>query len=315
MKSNTPCPAPREYATIRDNKLEMSTLRKIEPWLYMAVPLVLLVLFFVVPMGMALYISMLDYGHSIFSPGFIGLENYRILLGSPHFWQVLWNTVLFMLAVVPAMIVIPIVVALIVNHQLRGIALFRALIYLPVVVSLVVAGIAWKWLYAPDGLINYLLSMGGVPKINWLISPDTALLAVSIMVVWKGVGYYMMMYLSNLQSISKELYEAAEVDGASLLQKHWHITLPHLRPAMAMVGIISTIGALKVFTEVYVMTRGGPVGATETFVYYIYDQAFGNLNLGVASAAGFVLMLIIFVLSLINIKYFYLKAEKEALNA
>jgi putative chitobiose transport system permease protein len=289
--------------------------RHLEPWLYLGLPLLLLVVFFIVPMGMALYISMLDYGHSIFSPDFIGLGNYTALVKSPHFWQVVWNTLIFMVAMVPAMVVIPILVALVVNHQLRGMAFFRAMIYLPVVVSLVVAGIAWKWLYASDGLINYLLSYVGIPKIQWLVSPDIALYAVGLMVVWKGVGYYMMMYLSNLQSLSNELYEAADVDGANIFQKHWHITMPHLRPTMAMVGIISTIGALKVFTEIYVMTRGGPVGSTETFVYYIYDQAFGNLNLGMASAAGFVLMILIFTLSLINIKSFYLKAEAEALNA
>lgn len=293
----------------------MALPRKLIPWLYLGVPLVLLVVFFLVPMGMALYISMLDYEHSIFEPAFIGLENYKALVHSSHFWRVLANTFVFMMGVVPAMIIVPIFVALVVNHRLRGMALFRALIYLPVVVSLVVAGIAWKWLYASDGLINYLLSAMGLPKVQWLVSPDIALFAVALMVVWKGVAYYMMMYLASLQSIAHELYEAAEVDGAGLWQKHWHVTLPHLRPTMAMVAIISTIGALKVFTEIYVMTRGGPVGATETFVYYIYDQAFGNLNLGIASAAGFVLMAIIFVLSLINIRMFYLKAEKEALNA
>jgi putative chitobiose transport system permease protein len=299
---------------LRDNRYIMTFHTKIEPWLYLFLPLILLIVFFLIPMGMALQISTLDYGRSIFSPEFIGGQNYLTLVKSPHFWQVMWNTIIFMVALVPAMIVVPILVALFVNNQLKGITLFRAMIYLPVVVSVVVAGIAWKWLYASDGLINYLLSFLGISKINWLVSPDIALYAIVIMIVWKGVGYYMMMYLSNLQSISHELYEAAEVDGANLFQKHWNITIPHLRPAMAMVGIISTIGSLKVFTEIYVMTRGGPVGSTETFVYYIYDQAFGSLNLGIASAAGFVLMIIVFALSLINIKYFYLKAEKEALN-
>ena len=284
-------------------------------WLYLALPLLLLTVFFFLPMGMAFYISLLDYGHSIFHPAFIGAGNYQALFTSPHFWQVLENTVLFMLAVVPAMMILPIPVALLVNNRLRGMSLFRALLYLPVVVSLVVAGIAWKWLYASDGLLNYLFGRIGIPPVNWLISPDIALYAVAIMVIWKGVGYYMMMYLANLQSVSGELYEAAEVDGASVWQKHWYVTLPELRPTIALVAIISTIGALKVFTEIYVMTRGGPVGSTETFVYYIYDQAFGNLNLGLACAAGFVLTLVIFALSLVNIQYFYLRAEKEALNA
>lgn len=287
---------------------------KIRPWLYLALPLLLFAVFFFLPMGMAFYISLLDYGHSLFEPQFVGLANYRTLLQSAHFWQVLWNTLLFMVLVVPAMILLPIPMAVVMNTPVRGIRLVRLLVYLPVVVSLVVAGIAWKWLYASDGLINYLLSQVGLPRVDWLVSPDWALLAVSIMVIWKGLAYYMMMYLSNLQSVSQELYEAAEIDGANMWQKHWHITLPHLHPVMAMVAIISTIGALKVFTEVYVMTRGGPVGSTETFVYYIYDQAFGQLNLGLASAAGFVLMLILLVFSLINIKMVYLKTEREAAN-
>jgi putative chitobiose transport system permease protein len=290
------------------------SLSKFEPWFYLIVPLALLLVFFFLPMGMAFRISLHDYSHSLFSPQFIGFGNYTALFRNPHFLRVLTNTFVFMLTVVPALIVLPIWVALVVNHQLKGITLFRALIYLPVVVSVVVAGIAWKWLYASDGLINYFLSLIGLPKINWLVSPDIALFAVALMVVWKGVGYYMMIYLANLQSISKELYEAAEVDGAGLFQKHWTVTLPHLRPAMAMVAIISCIGALKVFAEIYVMTRGGPVGSTETFVYYIYDQAFGNLNLGIACAAGFVLMVVILALSLLNIQFFYLKQEKEALN-
>jgi len=237
------------------------------------------------------------------APPFAGLVNYQALFSSAHFWQVLLNTALFTIMVVPAMVILPIPVAILMNQPFKGMPVFRSLIYLPVVVSLVVAGIAWKWLYQSNGTMN------------WLVYPNLALLAVAIMVVWKGLGYYMMIYLANLQSASNELYEAAEIDGAGLLQKHWYVTLPHVRPAMALVAIISTIGALKVFTEIYVMTRGGPVGARETLVYYIYDQAFGNLNLGLACAAGFVLMLVIFALSLLNIKYFYLKAEKEALNA
>ncbi len=168
--------------------------------------------------------------------------------------------------------------------------------------SMVVVGIAWRWLYADDGLINWFLSLFHIGKVGWLVNPDIALYSVMIVVVWKGMAYYMMMYLAHLQSLSQDLYEAAEIDGANLWQKHLNVTLPHLRPTMVMVAIISTIGSLKVFTEIYVMTRGGPVGATKTLVYYIYERAFENLDLGVASAAGIVLMLILLVFSILEMK-------------
>lgn len=285
------------------------------PWLYLAFPLALLMLFFIIPTGMAFYISLFDYSQHLYHPQFVGLANYQTLLTQPHFWQVAWNTLLFTGLTVPAMLTLPIILALLVNHQLKGITLFRTLIYLPVIVSVVVAGIAWKWLYASDGLINYLLSFLHIPKTPWLTAPEFAMVAIVIMVVWKGLGYYMMMYLASLQSISSELYESAQIDGANTFQSHWHITVPHLRPTMAMIALVSTIGALKVFTEMYVMTRGGPVGSTETMVYYIYEQAFGQLNLGLASAAGWLLVLVLLGLSLIQIQTVYLKAEDELKHA
>jgi putative chitobiose transport system permease protein len=175
---------------------------------------------------------------------------------------------------------------------------------------MVVVGIAWKWLYAYDGLINYGLTLFGLPKTGWLVNPDIALWAVMLVIVWKGLAYYMMMYLAHLQSISQELYQAAEMDGASRFQKHWHITIPALWPTIIMVAIISTIGSLKVFTEIYVMTQGGPVGSTQTLVYQIYEQAFQSLDLGLASAGGLVLMVILIVMSLIQLRF----SEWDSLN-
>ncbi len=275
---------------------------KATPYAYLAAPLVFLAVFFVVPLVMAFGISLYDYSHDLYTPQFVGLANYRALAGSAPFWKAFGNTFVFLLGVVPAMITLPIFLAVLVNGQLRGMAVFRSLIYIPVVISMVVVGIAWKWLYDSDGLINYFLARLGFQPVGWLVDPDVALLAVMIVVVWKGMAYYMMMYLAHLQSLSQDLYEAAVIDGASLWQKHWHVTLPHLKPTMLMVAIISTIGSLKVFTEIYVMTRGGPVGSTQTLVYYIYQRAFENLDLGLASAAGIVLMLILLGLSLLQIK-------------
>ncbi len=276
--------------------------RKQTPYLYLILPTVFMIGFFFLPLLMAFRISLLDYSHDLYTPAFVGLQNYQTLLHSAPFWHALQNTFVFLFGVVPAMVTLPIVLALLVNGKLKGITIFRSLIYIPVIISMVVVGIAWRWLYADDGLINWLLSLFNLPRVGWLVSPDIALYAVMIVVVWKGVAYYMMMYLAHLQSLSQDLYEAADIDGANALQKHWHVTLPHLRPTMMMVAIISTIGSLKIFTEIYVMTRGGPVGSTKTLVYYIYERAFENLDLGIASAAGIILMLILLAFSMLEMK-------------
>lgn len=272
------------------------------PYRYLSMPLLVLLAFFFLPFVLAFGISMYDYGQDLYAPQFIGLQNYQSLLKSGEFWLAIKNTAIFTLGVVPALVVLPVFLAVLVNQPLKGISVIRSLIYLPVVISMVVVGIAWKWLLQYDGLINYLLSFIGVSKIKWLVNPDIALVAIMMVVVWKGLAYYMMMYLSQLQTLSPELYEAAEIDGANTWQKHLHVTLPHLKPVMALVAVISTIGALKTFTEIYVMTRGGPVGATKTLVYYIYQRAFENLDLGIASAAGIIMMFILLVVSAIQIK-------------
>jgi putative chitobiose transport system permease protein len=276
--------------------------RKRTPYLYLLIPAVLLVVFFFLPLAMAFRISLLDYGGDLYHPAFVGLANYGALLRAPAFWSSLQNTFVLLVGVVPAMIALPLGLALLVNGKLRGIEAFRAVLYLPVIVSMVVAGLTWRWLLADDGLINGLLARVHLPKIGWLVSPDIALYSVMAVIVWKGAAYYMMMYLAHLQNVSKDLYEAASLDGADGWRRHWHVTFPHLRPTMIMVAIISTIGSLKVFTEIYVMTRGGPAGATKTLVYYIYERAFENLDLGLASAAGIVLMLILLGFSLLESK-------------
>ena len=277
--------------------------KKRTPYLYLILPGLFMLGFFFLPLIMAFRISLSDYSHDIYHPAFVGLGNYLKLAHTAPFWSAMQNTFLFLLGVVPAMMILPIFLALLLNGKLKGVAIFRSLIYIPVVISMVVVGIAWRWLYADDGLINWLLSLFHQSKVGWLVNPDIALYSVMIVIVWKGMAYYMMMYLAHLQSLSQELYEAAEIDGANIWQKHWHVTLPHLRPTMVMVAIISTIGSLKVFTEIYVMTRGGPVGATKTLVYYIYERAFENLDLGIASAAGIILMLILLAFSLLEMKF------------
>ncbi|MEM0951450.1 MAG: sugar ABC transporter permease [Cyanobacteria bacterium P01_H01_bin.74] len=269
--------------------------------LYLALPTLAIVVFFIAPLCGTMMMSLQDYSQSLYAPQFIGLKNYSSLLSDPVFLDAVKHTVIFLLGVVPCMVVLPVFLALLVNTQLRGIQMFRSMIYLPVVISLAVVGITWRWLYAQDGLLNWVIQTLGLPKVDWLVNPDIALFSIMVVVIWKGLPYYMMMYLAHLQQLPQSLQDAAKIDGAGGMQQLWHIIVPHLKPSMTMVAIISSIASLKVFTEMYVMTRGGPVGATKTLVYFIYEQAFENLNLGIACAAGLMLMLVLVAFGILDI--------------
>jgi putative chitobiose transport system permease protein len=197
----------------------------------------------------------------------------------------------------------PLALAILVNQKLRGMAFFRMAYYTPVIISMVVAGIAWKALYANDGILNQLLKMIGFSEgIPWLTSPQLALWSVMVVTIWKGLGYYMVIYLAGLQGIPAELYEAAAIDGSDGWQKHWDITLPLMRPYLLLVAVISSISAMKVFEEVYIMTQGGPLNHSKTVVYYVYERAFQDLEINYASAIGLVLFIFILILSLINLR-------------
>jgi len=226
------------------------------------------------------------------------------ILKSPLFLKVILNTFFFLLLVTPLLTIIPLVLAVLLNQKIRGVNIYKVLIYLPVVVSIVVCAIAFKWLYMPDGVLNYAVSFLGIKPVGWLSDPNVAMYSVAILTIWKGVGYYMMIYLAALMGAPKDLYEACDVDGASTLEKHLTVTVPYLMPTIALVSTISAISALKVFVEIYVMTKGGPLNSTKTIVYYIYERAFENLDLGIASAAAVVLLVIVMGFSIINILFF-----------
>ena len=175
---------------------------------------------------------------------------------------------------------------------------------MPVIISIVVAAIAFKWLYANEGVLNYLLSVFNINAIGWLTDTKWALFSVALVTIWKGIGYYMMIYLAALMGAPNDLYEACDVDGAGFIKKHLTVTIPHLMPTIALVSTISSISALKVFAEIYVMTKGGPLNSTKTIVYYIYERAFEHLDLGVASACAVILLIIVMIFSILNIMVF-----------
>lgn len=274
------------------------------PYLFLLPALLLLGVTVFLPACQAFYLSFTQYEYDLTqTPQWVGLTNLQRLVKDPIFWQTVGNTLLYLVCVVPILIILPLGLAILVNRTLSGISWFRAAYYTPVVISMVVAGIAWRWLYAENGLLNQILSWIGFKEgIPWLTSPDWAIFSVMAVTVWKGLGYYMVIYLAGLQSIPQQLYEAAALDGSDGYSKHWDITVPLMRPYLALVGVISSISATKVFEEVYIMTQGGPRNRSKTVVYYLYEQAFSNLEIGYACTIGLVLFLVILGLSLLNLK-------------
>lgn len=285
------------------------TKRHLTPYLFLLPALIVLGLTVFWPALQAFYLSFTKYEYDLTqTPQWIGLANFERLwieLGAPSsvFRKTMVNTLLYLIVVVPILVIFPLGLALLVNQKLRGINWFRASFYTPVVISMVVAGIAWKWLYAENGLFNQLLAQLGFKEgIPWLTSPKWAIFSVMAVTIWKGLGYYMVIYLAGLQSIPAELYEAAAMDGSDGYLKHWDITVPLMRPYLILVAVISAISATKVFEEIYIMTQGGPRNSSKTIVYYLYEQAFSELEISYACTIGLVLFLVILALSLLNLK-------------
>jgi putative chitobiose transport system permease protein len=273
------------------------------PYLFLAPALIVLTLTVFWPAVQAFYLSFTKFEYDLTqAPAWVGFANFQKLRSDPVFWKTLGNTVLYLVCVVPILVIVPLGLAILVNQKLKGIRWFRTAYYTPVVISMVVAGIAWKWLYASNGLLNQGLQLMGFKGIPWLTSPNLALFSVMAVTVWKGLGYYMVIYLAGLQGIPADLYEAAAIDGSDGLQRHWDITVPLMRPYLFLVAVISAISATKVFEEIFIMTRGEPLNSSKTIVYYLYQRAFQDLEMSYACAIGLVLFILIFGLSILNLK-------------
>lgn len=273
------------------------------PYLFLLPACSLIGGFVLYPALQALLISFTSF-NMITPAEWVGAANYQRLAADPFFWSALRNSLLYLVVAVPVLVVAPIGLAVLVDRALPGVRLFRALFYLPVITSLVISGLIWKWVYEERGLLNYVLQATGLvaEPVAFLTDPGNALFAVMAVTVWSGMGYYMVIYLAGLQAIPRHLYEVAEVEGVTRWQQFIHITLPLLRPSMAVVAVMSSIAAMKVFEEIYVMTQGGPMDASKTLVYFIYETAFSEFEMGLASAAGVVLFGITLILSLINLQ-------------
>ena len=258
--------------------------------------------FTVGPVLTSLYLSFTHYEIGA-KPEFVALANYRELLGSQLFWQVVGHTFYYALLYVPASVAASLGLALLLEKKVRGITFFRTVYFLPVVTSMVAAAIIWGWLYNGDiGLLNYLLSLIGISGPKWLQDPNWALPAIALMSVWKNAGYNMMIFLAGLTNIPADYHEAARIDGATAFERFRHITLPLLSPVMFFVLVITTIGAFQVFEQTYVMTNGGPGTSTLTLSYYIWETAFEFFNLGTASALSYLFFIIVLIFTLVQFR-------------
>jgi len=278
------------------------------PYIFLLPGALLFTTFMIYPLADAFRISLLDWK---IMPGavspFVGAENYARAFNDPIFWQALKNTLLYAAITVPAQMALAMLVAVALDVVPRGRVIFRTLFYLPVITSWVVVALLFRYLFdaSEGGIINFLLMALGLAKepIAWLREPGSAMFAIMALGVWKGIGWSMVIFLAALQTIPPELHEAAEIDGATSAQRFFGITLPLLRPTIVFVMVTLLIGGFNVFISIYLMTGGGPLHRTESILTYMYDQAFNQLQFGYAAALSYILAIIVFLVSALQIKF------------
>jgi multiple sugar transport system permease protein len=270
-----------------------------------------LLIFMVGPMIMAFVISFTDW-RLVGTPQYVGTHNYRVMLDDPRFSDSLKRTFSFTIRYVPLVYTLGLGMAVLLRRRSRSTGFFRTIYFMPVAMSLVVAGVIWRFMFDPaNGLINTILETFGLPTFKWIGSVDTAMYSVIIVSVWKSAGYFMIILLAGIEDIPQDYIEAAQIDGANRWRVFRHIILPLLKPTSFFVIVILTINGLQAFDQIYVMTRGGPAYATQTLLIYMYDKAFRQWNFGYAAAMSVTLFLIIFVMTLIQVRYFRSSEVRE----
>ena len=273
--------------------------RSLAGWLFAGPALLVIGLFFGLPVLSALALSLTDFDLYALADmrnlRFVALDNYLDLLRTPMFWKSLWNTSYFVLVGVPLSVAVSLGAALLLHAPVaRFKALFRTALFAPVVTTLVAVAVIWRYLFHTSyGLVNWALGHIGIAPVDWLGDPRWAMPTIILFAVWKNFGYNMVIFLAGLQAIPQDLYEAARIDGASRWQQLIHITLPQLGPVLLVVGVITVSGYFQLFAEPYVMTRGDPLQSTVSVLYFMFEEGFKWWNLGRASAVAFLLFLII----------------------
>ncbi len=280
-------------------------------------PVVILFLVFVLgPLIASFYWSFTEF-NGLQQAKWVGLANYKnIFFNDPRFWKSVRNTIFYTAGVIPCGIAFSLLLAIAVNRRIRFKNLFETIYFIPSVTSVIALSVIWKWLFAGEkyGLINYFLILLGLKPIDWLMSPFWTLPAIMIMSIWACVGYNMILFLAGLQTIPAVIYEAADIDGANDWDKFWNITLPLLKPTMVFVVIMGFIASFQVFERIYIMTEseygiGGVLDCALTVVAYLYDMGFRKFQMGYASALGYIIFAVIFVITVINVKFVRTRVE------
>ncbi|MEQ1513376.1 MAG: sugar ABC transporter permease [Lysobacteraceae bacterium] len=278
-------------------------------WVFVAPALIVLGVFFGLPVFSALLLSLTDFDLYALADWrnlrFVGLGNYSELLQMPIFWKSLGNTFYFVIVGVPLSISVSLGAALLLNAPAtRFRAFFRTALFAPVVTTLVAVAVIWRYLFHTSyGLVNWALGHLGIPAVDWLGDPHWAMPTIILLAVWKNFGYNMVIFLAGLQAIPQDLYEAARIDGASRRRQFLHITLPMLGPVLMVVGVITVAGYFQLFAEPYVMTRGDPLQSTVSVLYFMFEEGFRWWNLGRASAVAFLLFLIILAVTVVMMRF------------
>jgi multiple sugar transport system permease protein len=277
-------------------------------WWFVTPALLAIGVFFFVPVLAAFAISLTDFDiyalADLDNLRFVGAQNYARLLETPLFWKALGNTLYFVALGVPLSIAVSLGAALLLHSRLvRFKSVFRTSLFAPVVTTVVAVALIWRYLlHTRYGLLNHALGFFGVDPVDWLGDPDWAMPAIILFAVWKNFGYNMVIFLAGLQIIPESLYEAARIDGASRAQQFRYITLPALAPTVLLVSILTMAGYFQLFAEPYVMTQGGPVQSTTSVLYFMYEEGFKWWNLGSASAVAFVLFMLMFAVTMLQLR-------------
>lgn len=272
---------------------ELLNKQSIAGWVFIMPAVVGTFIFIIIPVICSFGLSFTKW--DLLNPiQFVGFDNYKEIFTEPLFYKILWNTVVFALSTSVFGVIIPLVLACILNSKIRGSEFYKTAYFLPFITPMIVIGVVWEWIFDPNiGLLKHL-------HINWLYDPHYAMTALIIVSVWKLIGYNMVIFLSALSGISQSMFEASKIDGANAFQTFKNVTVPLLSPTIFFVVIITAISSLQVFDLIYLMTQGGPLDSTNVLVYAVYKNAFEYFNAGKASAIAYVLFVIILVLTLIQ---------------
>lgn len=282
----------------------MKLKRKITVLGFILPALIPLCVFWIYPICKAIWISFTDWDFMSTSIHFKGLENYMAVLKDPRFYEALRNTVIFTAGTLIPTICLGLLLALALSKKFHGSEILKFILFSPWITPTVAISIVWTWIYQPDGgLANQILALFHLPGLKWISSSDTAMLSVIIVTVWKSLGYAMIFYLSALEKVPKDLYEASAIDGAHSIRQFFDITIPSISPTTFFLTVITMINSLQAYDQIQILTQGGPSGSTRTLLYMYYQLGFQEFSMGKASAVAAIMMIITVILSLVQFRY------------